>query len=44
MNDLYWIKDNASRIMIHDYTGEQPQDGHTNPVTGMPPATPSGRV
>jgi uncharacterized protein YegP (UPF0339 family) len=22
VNDLYWIKDNASRIMIYDYTGE----------------------
>jgi uncharacterized protein YegP (UPF0339 family) len=22
VNDLYWVKDNASRIMIYDYTGE----------------------
>jgi uncharacterized protein YegP (UPF0339 family) len=22
VNDLYWIKDNASQIMIYDYTGE----------------------
>jgi uncharacterized protein YegP (UPF0339 family) len=22
VNDLYWIKDNASRSMIYDYTGE----------------------
>lgn len=42
--ELYWIKDNASLIMIYDYTGELSQDRHTTSVTGMSPATPGGRV
>jgi len=43
-DELHWIKDNASSIMIYDCTGELSQDRQRTSVTGMSPATPSGRV
>jgi uncharacterized protein YegP (UPF0339 family) len=40
VNEVYWIKDNASQIMIHDHTGSSRKTGTQPQSPECPPSTP----